>query len=49
VPSIAIRSVTSCRWGLVIRPVRRWNACSRESIIRVTDVFPLVPAMWIAG
>ena len=48
-PSMAMRSIADCRCGLVVRPVRRCNAVSSASIIRATDVLPLVPAMWMHG
>ena len=44
-----MRSTADCRCGLVVRPVRRCSAVSRESISRVTDVLPLVPATWMLG
>ena len=42
-PSIAIRSVTRDRCGLVNRPVRRPCSRSRRSTMRDVDVLPLVP------
>ena len=46
-PSIAMRSVTEVRCGLVKRPVRR--PCSRTSlsVMRDVEVLPLVPVMWM--
>ena len=49
VPSIAMRSTADCKCGLVVRPVRRCSAVSSASIIRTTEVLPLVPATWIDG
>ena len=48
-PSMLIRSVTTCRCGLVVRPVRSCSRVSSASIIRLTEVLPLVPATCTTG
>ncbi|CAG7024298.1 hypothetical protein PICSAR143_04493 [Mycobacterium avium subsp. paratuberculosis] len=47
--SIEMRSTADCRCGLVVRPVRRCSAVTSASIIRATEVLPLVPATWMDG
>ncbi|SKW39206.1 Uncharacterised protein [Mycobacteroides abscessus subsp. abscessus] len=46
---MAMRSTADCRCGLVVRPVRRCSAVKSASIILVTEVLPLVPAIWMHG
>src|SRR2546423_1051935 len=48
-PSMAIRSVTSCRCGLVNRPTRRPIRVSRASIMRAVEVLPVVPGICTTG
>ncbi len=48
-PSSRIRSLTRSRCGLVSSPVRRPVARRSDSIIRLVDVLPLVPVMWMIG
>ncbi len=48
-PSMRIRSVNRSRCGLERRPVRRPEARSRLSIMRLVDVLPFVPVMWMTG
>ena len=48
-PSIMIRSVKRTRCGLVNSPVRRPCARSRLSIMRLVDVLPFVPVMWMTA
>ena len=48
-PSIAMRSVTSTRCGLLNRPTRRPSASRRASIMTAVLPLPLVPATWMTG